>query len=352
MVPPAGPGAVAVVTAGLLAPAAHPRRTPALVSTLTLAAGLGGAVLGHLLVPQIGVLTWAVALGVAAANLNLLPRTSRAALGTTTKKLLRTGVVLLGCSVSFGAVAALGAPVVALVAATLVGTLLSTVWLGRRLRLGAARSLLLGTGVAVCGASAIAAMEATADGDEEDVTAAVAMVTLFGTLALIAFPLLREPLGLSDLQFGVWTGAAVHEVGQVVAAAGPAGAAAVAIAVVVKLTRVLLLAPVVAAVSALRRLRSPGAATGTRRPSLVPLFVLGFLGCVALRSSGLLPPALLGWIGHLQVAALGAAMFGMGAAVHLPSLLRGSGRLVAAALVSTLFITGVALVGVLHLVPR
>ena len=320
-------------------------------AALAVAVALGAALLAHRLVPAVGVLTWAVGLGVAAANLNVLPAACRTALGPLTKKLLRVGVTLLGFSVSLGAIAALGAPVIAIVAATLVGTLAFTTWLGNRMRVGAARSLLLGTGVAICGASAIAAMEDTSGGDEEDVTAAIAMVTLFGTVALIAFPLLRGPLGLDGLQFGVWTGASVHEVGQVVAAASPAGAAVVATAVVVKLIRVLLLAPAVATVSVIRRLTAAAAGPGAARPPLVPLFVLGFLGCAALRATGTVAAPTLGWISTVQVAALGAALFGMGASVHLPSLIRKSGSLLVLAAVATVFITGIALAGILLFVP-
>ncbi|GIH06124.1 membrane protein [Rhizocola hellebori] len=327
--------------------ARHPRPHTKVAAVLAAAAGLGGAMLGHRLVPAVGVLTFAVGLGVLAANLNLLPGRSKAALGFLTKKLLRVGVTLLGFSVSLAAIAALGAPVIAIVACTLVGTLVSTVWLGRRMRLGAARSLLLGTGVAICGASAIAAMEETAGADDEDVTAAIAMITLFGTVALVAFPLLRGPLGLTGLQFGVWSGASVHEVGQVVAAASPAGAAVVATAIVVKLTRVLLLAPAVASVSIIRRVTSRTATATAARPPLIPLFVLGFLGCAALRSTGVIPAWALGWVGQAQVAALGAALFGMGASVHLASLFKKSGSLLVLAAVSTLFITATALAGVL-----
>lgn len=90
----------------------------------------------------------------------------------------------------------------------------------------------------------------------------------------------RHALGLTDVQLGAWAGASVHEVGQVVAAASPAGAAAVGVAIVVKLTRVLLLAPVVAGVSVLRRRRlrrDRDSAADAKLPPLVPLFVLGFL---------------------------------------------------------------------------
>ena len=194
-----------------------------------------------------------------AGNTGLLPRVVKQALAAVTKRLLRIGIVLLGFAVSFGSIVALGAGTVALVAGTLVVTLVVTTWLGNRMKLGAARSLLIGTGFAICGASAIAAMEQTAGGDEEDVAVGVAMVTLFGTLSMVLLPVLAGPLGLSDVQFGIWAGASIHEVGQVVAAAGAGGAAVVAIAVVVKLTRVLLLAPVVATVSVRKRM------TGVRR---------------------------------------------------------------------------------------
>src|SRR5689334_11257073 len=244
------------------------RRWPGLLAA---GLGLGGALLAHRFVPAVGVLTWAVFLGMIAGNTRLLPAAGRQALARLTKRLLRIGIVLLGFSVSFASIAALGIGTIALVAGSLVATLVVTTWLGNRLRLGRARSLIIGTGFAICGASAIAAMEDTARADDEDVTVGIAMVTLFGTIAMVALPLLWHPLGLSDAQFGIWAGASIQEVGQVVAAAGAGGAAVVAVAVVAKLTRVVLLAPVVAAVSVRRRLTEPGREAGAKRPPIVPL---------------------------------------------------------------------------------
>jgi uncharacterized integral membrane protein (TIGR00698 family) len=277
-----------VVEANVVERPARARRGTWL-ALVVMALGLGAAVLAHQLVPQVGILTWAIGLGVLAGNIGVLPQSGAKQLGVFTKKLLRAGIVLLGFSVSFASITALGLPLIAVVAVSLVGTLAFTTWLGNRMGLSPARALLIATGTAICGASAIAAMEDTARGDEEDVTAAIAMVTLFGTVLVVLLPLLAGPLGLSDMQFGVWAGASVHEVGQVVAAASPAGAAVVATAIVVKLTRVMMLAPVVAVVSVIQRVKSPAVAAGTARTPLVPLFVLGFLACVALRSTGLPP---------------------------------------------------------------
>ena len=103
------------------------------------ALGLLGAVLAHRFVPALGVLTWAVALGMVAGNTGMLRGAAKQGLNLVTKRLLRIGIVLLGFSVSFGAIAALGLGTIGLVAATLVITLVVTTWLGNRARLGRLR---------------------------------------------------------------------------------------------------------------------------------------------------------------------------------------------------------------------
>ena len=321
--------------------------TPGLVASL---AGVAAAMLLHQLVGSVGVLTWAVALGALAANLKLLPASVDPGLKVAVKKLLRAGVVLLGFSVSLGAVASLGIPVIALVVGTLVATLLGTLALGLKTGLGRPQSLLLGTGFAICGASAIAAVQHNADADGDDVATAVAMVTIFGTVAMVAVPLLQAPLDLDSRQLGIWAGASVHEVGQVIAAAGPAGQTAVAIAITVKLTRVLLLAPVVAAISISRVPHDTTAVdTGVRRPPLVPVFVLGFLACVLVRSAGVLPDVALTVIGHGQTIALGAALFGLGTAVRVRELAGSARPALVVGAVSTVIVAATSLAGVLLL---
>lgn len=330
-----------------LDPAGIRSLTPGLVASL---AGVTTAVLLHELIGSVGVLTWAVVVGALAANLNLLPAAVDAGIKVSVKRLLRVGVVLLGFSVSLRAIASLGLPVIALVVATLLTTLLGTVWLAQRAGLGRSQSLLLGTGFAICGASAIAAVQHNADADEEDVASAIGMVTIFGTIAMVALPLLQAPLGLDARELGIWAGASVHEVGQVIAAAGPAGQTAVAVAITVKLTRVLLLGPVVAGISLCRpRSETASASRTVSGPPLVPLFVLGFLACVLVRSLGILPEAALTFIGHAQTVALAAALFGLGTAVKIRQLARSAGPALAVGALSTLIVAAVSLIGV-HLV--
>jgi uncharacterized integral membrane protein (TIGR00698 family) len=317
------------------------------VALAVLALGLGGALLGHRLVPQVGILTWAICLGTVVGNIGVLPRIGTNHLGLFSKTLLQVGIVLLGFSASFAAITALGLPLLAVIAVSVVSTMLFTTWLGTRLGLSPARSLLLGTAFATSGASAIVATRGTAGADDEDVAAAAAMVILFGTAAVVLLPLLAGPFGLSDLQFGAWAGAGIHDVGQVLLAATPAGAAVAAIAVAVKLTRVVLLAPVVAVLSLIQRARTPAQHRGKARTRVMPLFILGFLACVAVRSTGIVPEPVLDQIAHLKLAALGAAVFGLGCSIKLTAVFtRGRTVMVVSAL-STLFIGAITLAGIL-----
>lgn len=314
-----------------------------------LAAGVAVALLTPRVLPGVGPLTAAVVLGAVTTNTGLVPASARTWLTRATRRLLRIGVVLLGLSLSVTSIAALGPKVLALVVGAVVSTLLLTTWAGCRLGLGHPRSLLIATGFSICGASAVAAMEETAGGDEEDVAIAIAMVTLCGTVAMLVLPWWGGMLPLDDRQYGMWAGACIHEVGQVVGAAGPAGPAALSVAVVVKLTRVLLLGPVVAAVNVWQRRRGPHQAGPDGRPPLVPAFVIGFAVCVAVRSLEVLPTSVLDVAHLLQTVALTAALFGMGLAVHLRQLVRGSGRALALSAGSTVLIAATTLAGVLVL---
>ena len=188
----------------------------------------------------------AAALGAIVANTGLLPASAAPGIAFSGRTLLRGGVALLGFQLSVGDILSLGWTELAMVTATVATTFTVTRWLGRRLGLGEDLSLLVATGYSICGASAIAAMDDVAHADEEDVAVSIALVTLCGTLAIVVLPLLRGPLGLGDpALFGSWVGASVHDVGQVVAAASGGGDAALHTAVLVKLTRVLMLAPLV-----------------------------------------------------------------------------------------------------------
>lgn len=258
--------------------------------------------------------------------------------------LLRAGVMLLGMQLALGQVVHFGLPVLLVVLVSVAVTFLVTRRLGELARLGEARSLLVATGVSICGASAVAAANTVADGDEDDVATAVTSVTLLGTLAIAVFPVLALVLGLDDTQFGILAGASVHEVGQVVAIGGAAGAVVLHAAVVIKLTRVVLLAPLVMLLGAHRRRSDVDSAV---RPPVVPWFVAGFVVLMLVRTTDVVPAPLVSVTSWFASLLLCAGMFGLGAAVDLRAVLRSGGRSLAVAATGTTLLVTLSAVGVL-----
>ncbi|MGW7274058.1 YeiH family protein [Streptomyces sp. NPDC054864] len=321
--------------------------------------GLGLAALGvavawvtHALIPAVPMLTAAVVLGLAAAHVPgvraVVRGRGKAGLSLAGKRLMRIGIVLLGLKLSLSDVLGVGWATVAMVLGVVAATFFGTWWLGRRMGLPGDQPLLIATGYSICGASAIGAVGEASESEERDVAVSVALVTLCGTLAIAVLPLLQGPLGLSDAEFGRWVGASVHDVGQVVATAQTAGAGALGDAVLVKLMRVAVLAPLVAAVGLSLRARVTAArGAGTRRPPVLPLFVAGFLAMVAVRSTGWVPGPVLDLAGHAQELLLAAALFGLGSAVDLPSLTRTGGRVAVLGLCAWVVVAGVSYGGVL-----
>ncbi|MEM9651835.1 MAG: putative sulfate exporter family transporter [Actinomycetota bacterium] len=289
-------------------------------------------------VVPISPLVLAVLVGIIIGNTGLANARTEAGLTFAAKRLLRVGVVLLGLRLAVGDIATLGRAGLLVVLVTVAVTFFGTQAIGRRLGLSPDLSLLVATGYSICGASAIAAVEDATDADEEEVAVAIGLVTLFGSLAIVTLPLLAGPLGLSDDQFGAWAGASVHDVAQVAATASAGGASVVAVAMVVKLTRVLLLTPVVLGVNlrraALARRSDSGhtandtdtgsdaADLAVTRPPILPLFVAGFLAMVALRTSGILPTEVVSGARWIEGVLFAAALVGLGSGVRLNRLRR------------------------------
>ena len=206
--------------------------------------------------------------------------------------------------------------------------------------------LLVGTGYGICGASAVAAMEPLSRADEEETAYAIGLVTLCGSLSILVLPVVGRLLDLDDATFGTWAGAGVHDVGQVTATASAWAAAALPTATIVKLARVLLLAPLVAGVGLWQRRRSdePSDPTEARPAPLVPLFIALFIGAIAVRATDVLGTPALDAIGDVERALLTAGMFGLGAGVSVVRLRRLGGRPLVLGLASWVLVAGLALV--------
>lgn len=299
-----------------------------------LSAAVAALAIGYA-VPLVSPLLIALGLGAALGNTPLGGHRLMAGQQRVAKLLLRVGVVLLGLRLPLQDVADIGVAGIAVIGLTVLATFVLTCRLGDRLGLERGLVTLIAAGFSICGASAIAAVESGIRRRDEDVALSIAMVTVFGTSMIVALPLLADRLGLSELQAGVWAGASIHEVAQVVAAASAAGAGAVAIATTIKLGRVSLLA--VAYVAAQRRERAadPHGGRGEGGAALVPWFVVGFAAAVGVRSTGLLGAGVLGVADVATTVLLAAAMFGLGLMMRLGSLLPVPWRVLVLAAAST-----------------
>lgn len=292
--------------------------------------------------PAVNPSTAAVVVGAVIANTGLHRPALHAGTRLAGHRLLRIAVALLGLQLGLPQLLHLGAGGLAVVAITVAITFTGTRFFGRLLGVSPDRSLLVAIGFSICGASAVAAMEPVTDAKDDDTATAIALVTLCGTLAILVLPILRAPLGLDVPAFGSWVGASVHDVGQTVATANRVPGA-LTTAIVVKLTRVVLLAPLVAGVAVARRRR---ALTTTHRPPPLPLFVAAFLVSVLLRSVDVVAESLLRDATRLQNVMLAAALVGLGAGIHLPTLRKTGGRALVLGLVSWVLVAGVAYAGV------
>jgi len=302
------------------APAAAPALPSKLLSFLPgilLSAGLAGGAMAIRKIPGLNNLSpaiIAILLGVILRQIIGMPVILRAGLGFSMRTLLRLAVVLLGLQVTIGQIIGLGLPALLAVAAGLLVCFSGTVWLGARLGVEPKLARLIATGTAVCGASAVVAANSVTKGKDEDVAYALAAVTLLGTLAMIVQPAISLGLGLDAVHGGIWLGASLHEVAQVVGAATQLGDEATRSATIAKMARILLLAPLVLAMAAHEH-RKHRDSEEPHAKIPVPWFVFGFLALAGLASSGTVPADLIKTTGLtagiMLAAALGAMGFGM-----------------------------------------
>lgn len=271
------------------------RHAPGLGLVLLLAAvsrGVAGA-----LPDAIAEVTVGLVFGLALGNTVRLPAALRPGIRFAVGTLLRVGIVLLGARLSVHDVLTTGLDALVIVLVGMTTALLFTLGAGRLMRLPPRLCLLIGVGTAVCGNTAIVATAPTVEAEERDVSFAVATITLFGTLAVLLYPAIGHLAAFSDQAFGYWAGAAVNDTSQVIATGFAYSDAAGEVATVVKLTRNTLMGPLLVVIGAVyahavhttgsrRRSRS----SARRVLSVVPPFVLGFLGMALLNSLGLISP--------------------------------------------------------------
>ena len=161
----------------------------------------------------------ATIIGIAIHNFIGTPRAAAPGITFSLRRVLRLGIILLGFQLMLSQVVAVGITGLAIILVVLVGTFFFTRWMGVVLGVDAKLAELIGAGTSICGASAVIATNTVTQGKDSDVAYAVASVTVFGSLSMLLYPLLPGVLHIGPQAFGLWSGASIHEIAQVVAAA-------------------------------------------------------------------------------------------------------------------------------------
>jgi uncharacterized integral membrane protein (TIGR00698 family) len=269
-------------------------------------------------ISRISALMIAVVLGILIRNTTGVAAFMHDGIRFSMRRLLRLAIMLLGFQISMSQLGQIGAVGFLIVATTLVCTFLFTVWLGRRLGVDPKVTELIAAGTSICGASAVVATNTVTEASDEAVAYAIAIITALGTASIILYPLVSAAMGMPSQAYGLWTGASIHEIAQVIAAAFQGGSVSAQYGAISKLSRVVLLAPVVFTLGylAIRR-RS---AEGNRAKVAAPWFLVGFLAMIAVNSLGLLSKE---WTTRLVTAnqfLLAVALAAMGLETSLTKL--------------------------------
>lgn len=247
------------------------------------------------------------------------------------KTVLEVAIVLLGGTISAGAVMQIGPIMVAAVALVVLLSLASSYCIGRALGLEAGLATLVACGNSICGNSAIMATAPVIKAPDADVAAAIAFTAALGVLVVLLLPLGFGLIGMGQWQYGVIAGLSVYAVPQVLAATVPVGVLSTQIGTLVKLIRVLMLGPVLLALGVMQK---GGIRSAPPLTTILPWFILGFLVMMGMRSLDLLPPVALPALESASAIFTLISMAALGLSVDLRSVIASGGRVLAAGFLS------------------
>ncbi|MBM6580953.1 YeiH family putative sulfate export transporter [Microvirga sp. BT689] len=293
--------------------------------------------------PWIEALVIAILLGTILRTLWTPDRRWVSGIGFSAKTLLEFAVMLLGASISFQAVLDAGLGLILGIAIVVAVSITASYGLGRMLGLPKRMAVLVACGNAICGNSAIAAVAPVIGAKPADVASSIAFTAVLGVIVVLALPLLVPLLGLSMTQYGVLAGLTVYAVPQVLAATVPVSLVSTQLGTLVKLVRVLMLGPVVIALSVVTGRQAEGPKPSLALNRLVPWFIVGFLILALLRSLGAIPEAMLQIVMPVATFLTIIAMAALGLGVDLKVLGHVGGRVTLAVSLSLLVLIAISL---------
>ncbi|MEB3218459.1 MAG: YeiH family protein [Nostocales cyanobacterium 94392] len=254
----------------------------------------------------------AIILGIIIKNTIGVPQIFQPGITFSLKRILRLSIILLGLRLSLPQILAVGPLGLAIVLITLVSTFIFTCWFGKQIGVNQKLAKLIAAGTSICGASAIVATNGVVESKDEDVAYAVAIVTIFGTISMLVYPLLFTVLQVTSQQFGIWCGVSIHETAQVIAAAFQGGEVSGEFGTIAKLSRVIFLAPVVLTLGFLSP-PSIDLSPATKSKKIpIPWFVFGFIALILLNSVNVFPDNLKKLVTEVNHFLLTISMAAMG----------------------------------------
>jgi uncharacterized integral membrane protein (TIGR00698 family) len=259
------------------------------------------------------------------------------------RALLRIGIALLGLRIGGSQIAALGWQPVVMVVLLVAALIVGSIALARTMDFNPLFGFLSGGATAICGASAALAIAASLPAHERKDQAmlfTVILVSVLSTIAMIAYPLVADLAGLTDRQAGIFLGATIHDVAQVVGAGYAISPEAGDTAVIVKLVRVAMLLPVIMVAGQITR---HDATAGSERPPLLPWFVVAFAILVIVNSLLALPAAVTAGAGELSRWCLVISLAAIGMKTRPGDLVKVGIKPVVLMLVQTVLLAGITM---------
>jgi uncharacterized integral membrane protein (TIGR00698 family) len=262
-----------------------------------------------------------IVIGIVFANTlhHKMPTSWETGITFSAKKILRFAIVFYGFRITFQQIGEVGLEGFLVSLIMLTTTFIMGTWLGTKVfKMEEDTSILIASGASVCGAAAVLATEPVVKAEEHKTAIAVSMVVLFGTISMFLYPVLHTSgiLDMSAKEFGIYVGGTIHEVAQVVAV--PASVPgldteAANAAVIVKMTRVIMIAPMLIALGIYLsyQAKKTGDAEATVK-LVIPWFAVYFIGVAGFNSLNLLPLDIVNWINEIDTFLLTMAMTALG----------------------------------------
>ncbi|MBC1562258.1 YeiH family protein [Listeria booriae] len=302
---------------------------------VTLACSLAGKYLALLPGLQlIGALVIALILGMLVQVSRTVIVSAQPGTGFISNKFLRLGIILLGFRLNLEALADSGIKTIILAIVVVAFTIVTVYFLCKWLKVEDSLGLMAACGCGICGAAAVMGVSPQVKAKNDDAVLAVAVVCILGTVFTLIEVGLKPVLGMTPTQFGVMTGSSLHEIAHAVAAGGAGGTQALDASIIMKLSRVLLLAPVAVIVGIIAQ-RKAKATTDEKSKLPIPWFMGGFLLTSAIGTFVAMPVELLNGLVSVAYICLGMAMAALGMSVNFQVIIRRGGRVFLAATIGS-----------------